>query len=625
MHITKHHLLGITVFIFLIIAAPGFASAGTLLTVSNTCSATTPTPCYTTISGAITAANPTTTGDTIQVLPGTYVESITLDATVNPRNDNLPITGIEASRTVIRNPGTGAVINANNLTSFTLTKVTIDIGTGTGIQALNSTLSVSNNIFRGNGGTAISVQNTTRTNGTIDHNAFFHYQTAISSNIDLIITNNIFYGNGSSIALAAVSGGPVAFTQFASVNNNDFFQNQIPASGFLFEDQSQPTFIAHSSNIPNLSIQDPDPLFVDPTDTDQTRLDYHVQEGSPTLGTGTGQSDMGAFGGSGADTIPFPVVATVVGNPADQTQATVSWTPNLASNITNSVSPGSYEVTYALNSGATTTAGPFSAPTTSTLITGLTATSSPPGAPTLFVTGYSDQTLYLGWYAGTNATGYIVNFVESGGTNTQSVDVHNVISYALTGLVNGQHYDVWITPYAQATYNFSVFVRDNSSGPFEPGVQHESVSSPSRSLTLGPRVNGPDSNTVANVFPEKIQAKPDLTNSGCFIATAAYGYYSAPQVQILRDFRDHYLLTNRPGRAFVDWYYHYGPIGAAYINAHPWIKPVVRAALLPLIAAAFFMLETSLAVKLVTLLGFCLISGFLFMRRRNLARSGGAR
>jgi hypothetical protein len=94
---------------------------------------------------------------------------------------------------------------------------------------------------------------------------------------------------------------------------------------------------------------------------------------------------------------------------------------------------------------------------------------------------------------------------------------------------------------------------------------------------------------------------PDLPNKGCFIATAAYGYYSAPQVQALREFRDRYLMTNA-GRAFVALYYRYGLIGAEFANAHAWLKPVVRTVLMPAVGGALFLTRTSLLTKAAALI-----------------------
>ena len=41
----------------------------------------------------------------------------------------------------------------------------------------------------------------------------------------------------------------------------------------------------------------------------------------------------------------------------------------------------------------------------------------------------------------------------------------------------------------------------------------------------------------------------------CFVATAVYGDINAPEVQVLRDFRDNVLMNNGLGRIVVDLYY----------------------------------------------------------------------
>lgn len=76
--------------------------------------------------------------------------------------------------------------------------------------------------------------------------------------------------------------------------------------------------------------------------------------------------------------------------------------------------------------------------------------------------------------------------------------------------------------------------------------------------------------------------------SGCFIATAAYGSYLHPKVQALRDLRDHCLLTNAPGRAFVTLYYRFSPPLADFIARHDTVRLVVRLLLTPLVCVAAY-------------------------------------
>jgi Zn-dependent metalloprotease len=77
----------------------------------------------------------------------------------------------------------------------------------------------------------------------------------------------------------------------------------------------------------------------------------------------------------------------------------------------------------------------------------------------------------------------------------------------------------------------------------------------------------------------------DDPTPGCFIATAAYGSPMAGEVSLLRQFRDNYLVTNRPGLLFVHTYYRYSPPLAAWIAPHPVVRAAVRVALSPIICS----------------------------------------
>jgi len=59
----------------------------------------------------------------------------------------------------------------------------------------------------------------------------------------------------------------------------------------------------------------------------------------------------------------------------------------------------------------------------------------------------------------------------------------------------------------------------------------------------------------------------------------------APEVDVLRQFRDRHLLTNAPGRAFVAFYYRYSPALADAIRPHDSVRAAVRAALWPIVWA----------------------------------------
>ena len=88
-------------------------------------------------------------------------------------------------------------------------------------------------------------------------------------------------------------------------------------------------------------------------------------------------------------------------------------------------------------------------------------------------------------------------------------------------------------------------------------------------------------------------------SGGCFIATAAYGTPMAEEIQILREFRDEYLLTNPVGKGLVNFYYQVSPPIAEFITEHPSLKPIVRAGLLPAVAMSTLAVNATMPDKAV--------------------------
>jgi peptide/nickel transport system substrate-binding protein len=80
--------------------------------------------------------------------------------------------------------------------------------------------------------------------------------------------------------------------------------------------------------------------------------------------------------------------------------------------------------------------------------------------------------------------------------------------------------------------------------------------------------------------------QPPQQPSGCLIATAAFGSELTPQVQYLRNFRDHYILSTASGLAFMNTfnsiYYSFSPRVADYEREQPWLQATVKTGLYPL-------------------------------------------
>jgi hypothetical protein len=105
------------------------------------------------------------------------------------------------------------------------------------------------------------------------------------------------------------------------------------------------------------------------------------------------------------------------------------------------------------------------------------------------------------------------------------------------------------------------------------------------------------STTITMDNSYSIRANFDRTGSRCCAATAAYGTPVAEEIEILREFRGEYLLTNPVGKGLVEFYYSVSPPIAEFITEHPSLKPVVRAGLLPAVAISTVAVNTTPAEK----------------------------
>jgi len=79
------------------------------------------------------------------------------------------------------------------------------------------------------------------------------------------------------------------------------------------------------------------------------------------------------------------------------------------------------------------------------------------------------------------------------------------------------------------------------------------------------------------------------TRSSCLITTAARGSYLEPHVNVLRDFRDRYLLTNPSGIAFVQFYNRHSPAVAECMKQNSVLRTITRWLLTPLVYVIEFL------------------------------------
>ncbi len=532
---------------------------------------------YDTIQEAVDAlaSNPSL-GDAIVIAPGTYRENVEIAAAVT-------LMGEETARTILV-PDSKAqpIVSISNVENVTLRNLSFDEG-DLALSVNNSVnVLVSNNVFSLHD-QATAVTFDLASSASVVHNVFYGNDRGVVRQSDQInIRNNIFSDN-----TWAILGGE------AQVEYNCFYNNEFNGVNGLF------------------AVLNSNPLFVDPA-----KLDFHLREGSPCVDEGDGVdriddsvADIGAYGGTLADNIPFPVqgvtardVTASEGSPAIE----VSWLRNNSYFITHSSVPGGYWLYYDSDQAGVPYEGQDASQGNSPLNVGnvtsyrlsnLSVDSVIPMSPEITQVQPSNGQVSVTWSSVAGATGYQLHYGVAS-VNENTVGVGRELSYTVQNLTNGTTYLFSVSAKAQTVYYVALRAYDSTADAntsdysaevsVNMGGERISALSPSRSA-----------------IPELVVPIPDLPDEGCFIATAAFGYYSAPQVQGLRGFRDTQLKRHIGGRLFIKAYYTWSPALAEYVRQSEFMKSIVRLILAPLVLIAGLMAywQVNLIIMLFVVVG----------------------
>jgi hypothetical protein len=217
----------------------------------------------------------------------------------------------------------------------------------------------------------------------------------------------------------------------------------------------------------------------------------------------------------------------------------------------------------------------------------------------------------LAWNANQedDLAGYKLYYGNGSRTYTANVNVGNTTSYTLTNLDSTKTYYFAVTAYNRsgAESGFSgeakLAASNSGGGGGSDGGSPDDGSGSGGGDTAGGDSGGSSGDTPAGTpegststsEPTGTGADPGQTPSaesggggggggGCFIATAIYGPRSR-EVQILRDFRDNHLLTNRAGKQFVAAYYKYSPSIAAVIEKSETLRLIGKLLIAPIVSA----------------------------------------
>lgn len=504
------------------------------------------------------AVRSATAGDTIEVGTGAYSESLVLDKTITIQAGDgakVVITGVGASPVVTINAGANAI-----LTRLILRRA------GTGVLINGGTAALQNLVIVGSvsTGTAIECGQSAGLSVTISHVTIHRGERGVVCAAQtLSITDTIL----SQVTLQGMNLGPTSTLSGSHL----FYQTPPPPLGSYVRRETGLEFV------------------------NDTESDFHLTAASTNaIDQGSGGDDLGAYGGSNASTKPFPPSGvTVRCTPSVPDSCTVSWVANTDHLITGyrrahtaplaSSPPISSDLPSSVCSAGSCSSSVSSLP-------GLTAGDAPgtPAAPRL---KFRDARLDASWDPVPQATFYQVLAGTASGSLTvvPGADHVTATEKTISDLLNGTPYYVAVGAGTEPTLTATVASLYGSLTA-TPTAGEGSGSDP-KTVPYGAAILGLVSPESVET-PESVVGFPPLAETGgCFIATAAYGSPLAPQVSVLRAWRDRYLQSNPPGRVIVRTYETVSPPIADVLRRVDPLRAMVRWTLAPVIGAAWLSME----------------------------------
>ncbi len=140
---------------------------------------------------------------------------------------------------------------------------------------------------------------------------------------------------------------------------------------------------------------------------------------------------------------------------------------------------------------------------------------------------------------------------------------------------SGSYADMFILPASTATGQYTAYASASKAG-------FTSAQQQAQFTVLG--------QPAATTMPQS-SSQPSSPPSKCFIATATYGSEIAPEVALLRNFRDAEVLQTSAGTSFMQafnaFYYSFSPQVASFIASHGEVRSAMKVILYPLIGILY--------------------------------------